>query len=362
MLRIGIIGAGFGRWVHLPAFLALPEVRVMGIAAATPEKTHQIAQEHRLPYTFENWQEVIACPQVDAISLATPPVQNEAIVKAAFAAKKPVLCEKPLAGSVEQALRMYQMALRSGLPHMVDFEFRAIPAWRLTHELLHQQHIGRLRHVAIHWIMEHWADVARSSSWKTDSAQGGGILNSLAVHVFDYVAWFLAPIQAVTAQLTNRISQRPGQSPSNAEDCVHLLLTLTDGTPVSVTISAIARAGRGHHVEFYGENGTLILKNENVQDFAAGFGLWENKGTGWQIRPIPERLQFAGGAAFADGRIPPVLEIARRFVAAVQDASTAFEPSFEQGLNAQLVLEAARQAQQERRWVDVPELKTLMGV
>jgi predicted dehydrogenase len=343
--------------VHLPAFLALPNVRVVGIASAHQEKAQTVAEAYRLPHKFASWQELVNYEEIEAVSVATPPHANEAIVSAALNAGKAVLCEKPLANTTPEAERMWRLAQRLEQVNMVDFEFRELPAWKFAHDLLFERAIGDIRHVNVEWIMQNWSDASRPTSWKTNAAQGGGILRSMVAHLFDYVEWFLGPISSISAHLTTRISQRPnaqGQAVRvDAEDCCHLLLQLVDGTPVSAVVSAVAVQGKGHRMEFFGAHKTLRLVSDNPRDFGTGFEIWQGSGQSWECTVIPARYKFATEPSFEDGRILAFLSLAKRFVIAVETHDMDCTPNFEHGYRAQRLIECAEQSQRERRWVDI---------
>ncbi len=358
MVGIGVIGRGFGRAVHIPGFLQVQNAAVVGVASAQYERARQVAAEFSLPHCFATWQELIECPDVQAVSIATPPYLHEEIALAALVAGKSVLCEKPMAVNAAQASRMLEAARKAGVVHMVDFEFREIPAWRFFKEVVSSGELGAIRHVSIHWIMQSWADPAREWSWRADRAQGGGTLGALGAHTFDYVEWLLGPIRSLAAHLSARIAERPDPSgalrPVNSEDCCLLLLELHDGTPVSVAISAVASLGKGHCIELYGEHKVLILNSDNLADYGKGFAVWEGKRGLARLRKrrLPKELQAEADSA--DGRIAPFVRLAQRFTDAVEQKKKDACPSFEDGLRTRMLMDWALQANQERTWVNVP--------
>jgi len=240
---------------------------------------------------------------------------------------------------------------------MVDFEFREIPAWCYGKQILEKGEIGPLRHVNVTWILHTWADPSRPWSWKTDRAQGGGLLGAFGVHVFDYLEWFLGPIRSLAAQLNTRVASRPDESGAwrtvDAEDCCHLLLELQHGTPVSVTMSTVAPVGKGHWIEFYGEERALIIGSDNLTDYGKGFRLWDGSPGSKDIREIPIPAEYQLGREFADGRIAPFARLAQRFIDAVAEGEVDVRPSFEDGLRAQVLIDAAVESHRTHRWVDV---------
>lgn len=358
MVGIGVIGTGFGRAVHIPGFLQVQNAAVVGVASAQYERARQVAAEFSLPRCFATWQELIACLDVQAVSIATPPYLQEEIALVALEAGKAVLCEKPMGMNAAQASRMLEAARKAGVVHMVDFEFREIPAWRFFKEIVSSGELGAIRQVNINWMVHSWADPNRPWSWRANREQGGGTLGALGAHTFDYVEWLLGPIRSLTAHLSTRMARRPDQSgalhPVNSEDCCHLLLELHDGTPVSLAISTVASLGKGHRIELYGEHKVLILNSDNLVDYGKGFAVWEGKRGSARLRKRRLLKELQAEADSADGRIAPFVRLAQRFTDAVEQKKMDARPSFEDGLRTRMLMDWALQANQGRTWVNVP--------
>ncbi len=356
MVKIGIIGTGFGRQVHLPACLATPGASVIGVASGQPERARLVSEEFGLPRWFASWQELVESSEIDAVSIATPPALHEPIALAALAAGKAVFCEKPLASTMAEAHRMHEASQAARTPHMVSFEFRELPAWQIVKQLLSDGTVGALRHVQVTWVVQGWADPARPWSWRADGAQGGGALGAWGVHAFDYLEWLFGPIAKLTAQLGTRIPRRPDAAGQlrevTSEDCAHMLLELEDGTPVTLMFSGVAPVGIGHRVEIAGERATLLLASRDLRDYGKGFEVWEGRpeASGLRRVPIPDDPM---SKTFDDGRIAPVQRLMQRFIESIQEGRLDARPSFEDGFRAQQLLEAARQSHQHQQWVNV---------
>ncbi|MBI3463364.1 MAG: Gfo/Idh/MocA family oxidoreductase, partial [Planctomycetes bacterium] len=97
-IRIGIVGAGNNtRLRHIPGFRALEGVEIAGVVNRSPESTRRAADEHGIPRTYRNWQELIADPQIDAVCIGTWPYLHCPITLAALEAGKHVLTEARMA-------------------------------------------------------------------------------------------------------------------------------------------------------------------------------------------------------------------------------------------------------------------------
>lgn len=356
---IGIVGLGFGRYVHLPAFLALPGARLVGVVSATPEIAESVSDHHCLPRRFSNWKDLVACPDIQAVSVATPPALHAEVVLASIRAGKSVLCEKPLAACAREARSMLRVARLSGVVHMVGFEFREIPAWRLAKEILDSGEIGEIRGIGVSWSIHSWSDPTRPWSWRSDRKACGGVLSGWGVHCFDYLEWLAGPVRAMSARLSTQILQRPDSQGKlrrvTAADTASILMELTCGASAQLSVISAAGSGRGHWIEIYGAKRTLVVGSGNLTDYGRGYQvtLSEKESTRPRRVPIPTRMRLSD--KFQDGRIAPFHRLASRFVRAVAQGKAAVEPSFAAGYRAQLLMDLAMRADRERCWVSVPK-------
>jgi predicted dehydrogenase len=357
MVGIGIIGTGFGARVHLPGFLKVRGAEVVGVASRRVDRARECTGKFGIR-CFERWEELVASPDVQAVSIATPPASHAEMVLAVVEAKKAVLCEKPLAVSLEQARHMCARAREAGVVRMVDFEFRELPAFQEARRILQARELGKIRQV--HWklIVGSWADPRREWWWQSDHSQGGGVVASHAVHLFDAIEWLFGKVVKLVALLATaipeRLDARGTLRPVTAEDSATLLLVLEDGTPVTVTLSLCAPRGTGHWIEVQGERRTLLVGTDEVADYGKGFRIFLGELGAREFREIP--LTVLEGQEGEDGRIPLFTQLAQRFIDAVQEGRTDVQPSFAEGLRAQELIEAAYRSHAERRWVELPLL------
>lgn len=356
VVRVGVIGTGFGRAVHIPALRRVSGTEIAGVASADPRRARHVAEECGVRRAFGSWEEMVQSADVDAVTIATPPSSHARIAMAAIAAGKSVFCEKPLASNAGEAASMLASARAAGVVHAVAFEFRGIPAFRLAHDWLARGEAGPLRHVNVRWIVGSWSDPAREWSWRAEAGHGGGALGALGVHVFDYVEWLFGPVRAIVARARTCISNRRdagGQSRAvTAEDCCDLLMELRDGVTVSVQLSMVGAQGRGHWIEVHGSRKALTLGSSNVRDYGKGFEAREGERGKMDDRLLPASADGDGDEE--DGRIAPFAGLAQRFVLAIRNGVPDMRPSFEDGARAQLLLDLAEQANREHRWIDVP--------
>lgn len=338
-VRIGIVGTGFGALVQLPGLLAMDGATVIGIASKDAEKAKTLSAVHNLPRTFATWQELVACDEIDLVSVTTPPFMHEEIVSAAIKAGKHVLCEKPFTMNAAGAKKLLEQAEAAGIVHGIDFEFRDLTVLQaLKQELQHGT--DWIERATLSWRVGTWADATRSWRWQCDHVQGGGVLGALGVHLFDAAQWLLGPLQQKSADVQTKITERPdgngGMRAVTAEDYASVDMTSDDGYPVNVTVTNVEATGNGLSIIIEGKNRSLRLLSAE-QDYGRGLRLESVEGNGKPVILATETEPPAG----TDARIPPFQRFATRLLKAVQEGDTSFRPSFRDGLNAQILRDRA---------------------
>ena len=338
---LGVVGIGFGQQVHVPVFQASDKCEVLGLCASTLDRASRVAQRLGIPRSYGDWRELLGNQDIDAVAIATPPELQPKVALEALALGKAVFCEKPLALTPEAAHQMVQAAAAAGVANMVDFEFPEIASWRRSKSLLDDGAIGSLRHVNVCWQVETYANKMGVTSWKTDPRSGGGTLFSSVSHTFYYLEWFVGPIQRLSAKLF-----RPPADDRPGDTFDALCLELASGVPATLSVCTHAFLGNGHRIEFYGDSGALVLRN-NTSDYVTGFELLH--GTRETQRLLP--LDRTGNRAGQDGRIDAVACIANRFLKWISTGERSV-PSFKNGMRVQHLLEAARQSHEQGSWVE----------
>lgn len=344
MVRIGIVGCNYGRLVQLPAFRFDPRCEIVALAGRDATRTAEFADAAGIPLAFGSWEQLVEHPDVDAVAIAvTPSLQPEIAIRA-LELGKPVFAEKPMAAGLEGAQAMVKAADASLQPTAVDFGFSGILSWRRAKAMLDAGEIGRLRHVSVNWNVENHATRLRLKNWKTNGADGGGALGNFVSHSFHYLEWFCGPI----AGMSTRLSGLPGEPAM--ETNVAVTMAFQSGAAGTLAMSCASYLGSGHRLEFYGEDGTLMLTNDTA-DYMRGFRLSAAR------RPanamIPVDVVDAVDLEFpSDGRIAPVSRLAAGFVEAIETGQPT-AVGFRQGLRVQALLDIARRANDLSIWLDI---------
>ena len=316
---------------------------MVAIAARGLARAEAAAQTLEIPQFVDDWRALLDPDRLDALAVAAPPDAQAEIARGALECGLHVFAEKPLALTLDSARDLAGAAVKSGLAHAIDFNFREIAALRKARDLLQAKAIGPLRHVAVTWQVESFANQARIDNWKTDRSAGGGTLSNFVSHALDYLEWLAGPITGLSA----RLAGMPGDGRRN-DTFVSMAFQFASAAAGSLVMSAAAYRGSGHRIEFYGDDGSLVLENPK-RDYMRGFVL--------RLASRPNDFENIDVGApetdlWADGRVLPSSRIARRFIDWIHGGSPA-QPNFTAGLRVQSLLEDARRSHETGRWVDV---------
>jgi len=343
VIRLGIVGCNYGRTVQLPAFRLDPRCLVVALAGSDPVRTAELARQSGIPEAFGNWTEMIECADVDAVAIATPPSLQAEIAIAALKRGKPVFVEKPMAADLAGAAAMLRQA--HSIPTMMDFNFTEVMAWRKAKALLDGVAIGRLRHVTVNWNVENASTRLRVKNWKTSGDEGGGALGNFGSHSLHYLEWFCGPITGLSA----RLSGLPDEP--SFETNVVLSLAFQSGAAGSFAMSCASYHGSGHRLEFYGEDGTLVLANPTA-DYMRGFIVSHARRPTASLMPVAVEDDPLDRRFPDEGRVAPVSRLASRFLDAIEQRKPV-TPGFAEGYRAQLLLDAVRRSHALGQWIEI---------
>ncbi|RDV03618.1 Gfo/Idh/MocA family protein [Undibacter mobilis] len=345
-IRLGIVGVNYGRTVLMPAFRADARCEVAAFAGSNEARAADHARAANVPKAYGDWRALIADTDIDAVAIATVPSLQTEIALAALSAGKPVFAEKPMASTLDEARAMFEAATASGLPTGIDFNFHQIMAWQRAKAMLDDGAIGKLRHVTVHWHVENYSIQNRMRNWKTLRDDGGGVLGNFISHCFHYLEWFAGPLAGLQA----RVGGLPGNN--ELDTTVAMALQYASGPLASLSMSCASFRGTGHRIEFYGEDGTLVLDNRTA-DYMRGFVLSHAKRPG-DLTPVP--VEDPADAGQSDGRVAPASRLAAKFIDAIAGKpryKPNAAPDFAAGFRVQQLIDAAQRSNRDGRFVDV---------
>jgi predicted dehydrogenase len=343
VIRLGIVGCNYGRTVQLPAFRLDSRCQVVALAGSDTTRTAELARAANVGEAFGDWRKIVEHKGIDAVAIAVPPRLQPEIAIAALQNGKPVFVEKPMAADLNDAAAMLKHT--ASTPTMIDFNFTEILAWKKAKSLLDAGAIGRLRHITVNWNVENASTRLRLKNWKTSTDDGGGALGNLASHSLHYLEWFAGPI----ARLSAHLSGLPDDS--SIETNVTLSLAFKSGAAASFAMSCASYLGSGHRLEFYGDDGTLMLENPTA-DYMRGFTVRHARRPAAALATVPIGDDALDREFPGEGRIAPVSRLASRFIEAIEWRQKV-APNFADGYRVQQLLDATRRSHAEGCWLDI---------
>jgi len=204
-MRFGLVGAGGIGKVRAQALMHAEGCRLSAVTDMDEERAQALATATGAR-AFPSLDAFLASDELDAIIISTPPQFHEDIAIAAMAAGKHVLCEKPLANSVEGARRMVEAARRYGRILTTGFNHRYFEAVQFVKETLDSGAIGELDHIRA--FAGHTGLSEFSAPWMYDKKViGGGALLDNGVHIIDLTRYLLGDVEEVYGVATNRVWQ-----------------------------------------------------------------------------------------------------------------------------------------------------------
>src|SRR4026208_713938 len=231
---IGIIGTGFARTTQIPGFRDCMGAKVVAVASRNRDRAEALAKEFGIEHVADDWQELVRHPDVDLVSIVTPPSTHMEIALAALDERKAVLCEKPMALNATEAGQMVEKAKAAGVLALIDHELRFLNSRRVMRGMLQTGAIGSVRHCNYVFRSDYRGIADRAWDWWSDEAMGGGALGAIGSHVVDSYHWMLSTeVTQVLGMLMTHIKQRPdknngGLRPVTTDDEAKLLFQFND--------------------------------------------------------------------------------------------------------------------------------------
>lgn len=188
VIRVGVIGVGRQGAVHVRNLAeALDEAHLIAIADADPNRLRATAERYAVPHRYDNYHELLARGDLDAVVIATPSATHVPIVEDAARAGKPIFCEKPLALTLADTDRAIAAVEAAGVPLQLGFHYRFFPAYQHARAAIAAGEIGTPR---VFKAVQRDERIPPASF--CDPAMSGGLLVDMGIHEFDAARWLLA--------------------------------------------------------------------------------------------------------------------------------------------------------------------------
>jgi predicted dehydrogenase len=378
-IRTAIIGTGFMGRVHLEALRRLEFVEAVAIAGRNIEAARRLGTGFSIPTITADYHEVLRNAESDAVHICTPNAQHFSMAKDALEAGKHVICEKPLATSVEEGEELVSLAAGRGLRNCVCHNLRYYP---MVQQMRRMREAGDLGEVLVvqGTYSQDWLLYDTDWNWRVDAKAGGPsrCMADIGSHWFDmaeHVTGLRVTSLCADLQTFHPTRKRPKHSVETfankllrAEDYVETVVDTEDFGAVifrmggrargSVTASQVS-AGRKNRfsIEVYGTRSSVAWDQERPDELWVG-----HRDTANQIFVKDPSLLKHEARSYADlpgghseGYDDTFKQVFRRFYASIGESGQAAEyPQFVDGLRQLTILNAALQSNRTRSWIDVP--------
>ena len=336
MLSVAIVGAGGIGSVRAKSILDSQQGRVLWVADVDAGRAGELAALSSATATVK-WREAVSDPKVDAVVVSTPTKFHREIAVEALEAGKHVLCEKPLARSVEEARGMVEAAERAGRVLKTGFNYRQMGHVRKAQDLLRQGAIGppyflrcRYGHGGRPGYEEHWCTDAELS--------GGGVLQEQGIHMVDLVRVFLGEPVKVMAETRRFFWGFP-----EVEDNCFCLFETGSGRIAQIHASWTQWKNL-LEIEIFGRDGYLRLEGRDGH-YGPQRLTWGKRQAN-HGRPAEEVFTFEETESSWDREWC-------EFMRLIFDGEGSRDAA-RQGLETQQLIEAAYRSAREHAWIEIP--------
>ena len=373
-LRIGMIGYGFMGRAHsngynrVKDFFDLEYLPVLqAVAARDPEKAKAFADRWGYKRVETDWRKLVAADDIDAIDICTPNNLHAEIAIEAAKHGKAILCEKPLSMDVAEGEKMCAAVEKAGVPNMVWYNYRRIPAVTFAKNIIDSGKLGRIFHYRANFLQD-WtinADLPQGGAalWRLDAAAAGsGVTGDLLAHCIDTAIWLNGQVSDVTAMTETFVKERKHQLTGKVEkvgidDACSFLCHFKNG---SLGLFESTRYARGHKAlytfEINGENMSLKWDLHDLHRLQVFDYKDEGPMRGWKSIHVTD-----SDHPYMDKWWVPGLAIGyeHSFVHQVADFLEAYakkqtaHPTFRDALETQKVCDAVLASAKSHQWVTV---------
>ena len=373
-LNVGLIGYGFMGRTHSNAFRKVSnffdleyQPVLKAVCARDAAKVQAFAAKWGYESHETDWRKLIARDDIDLIDIACPNDMHKDIAIAAAKAGKMVMCEKPLSMNGADGLKMVQAVERAGVPNMVWYNYRRVPAITLAKQLIDEGRLGRIFHYRAKFLQD-WTiskDLPQGGAglWRLDvKVAGSGVTGDLLAHCIDTALWLNGGIDKVTAMTETFIKERKHNLTGKVEkvgidDACAFMARFKNG---SLATFESTRYARGHKAlytfEINGEHASIAWDLHDLHRLQYFDHRDEGRVRGWRNIHVTDSDHPYMGKWWVPG-----LQIGyeHTFVHQVADfldgvaRKKLASPTFRDALETQYVCDAVLKSARAGRWKNV---------
>jgi predicted dehydrogenase len=369
-LNVAMIGYDFMGRAHSNAWRQVarffPDMTVEPVLKVVVGRTEAKVKEAADRLGFEgwatSWHEVLARKDIDIVDICTPGDSHAPIAIAAAEAGKAILCEKPLANTVEDAERMAAAAKKAGVVNMVCHNYRRCPAVALAKQIIDEGQLGDIHHYRGVYLQDWIVDPTFPRVWRLEKARAGsGSLGDILSHTMDLSRYLVGEPTEVSGMLRTFITERPlPEDPSrrgkvDVDDSAQALVKFANGAVGYYEGSRFAPGRKNYNrFEINGSKGSLVWDLERMNELE----LYTEAGplSGFRVISVTDGKHPYMSAWWPPGHI---IGYEHSFTHTVHDllqgivAAKSPRPDFEDGVRNQRVLDAIEKSATTGQWTKV---------
>ncbi len=373
-LNIGMVGYGFMGRTHSNAFsqvnhfFDVPYQPVLkAVCARNAERAEAFAARWGYESVETDWRRLVESPHIDLIDIASPNDTHAEIAIAAAKAGKMVMCEKPLGRNAAEGEAMVKAVEAAGVPNMVWYNYRRVPAVTMARELIDEGRLGKIFHYRAKFLQD-WtisSDLPQGGEglWRLDvSVAGSGVTGDLLAHCIDTALWLNGGIDEVSAMTETFIKQRKHNltgkvEPVGIDDASAFLARFQNG---SLATFEATRYARGHKalytLEINGEHGSIAWDLHDLHRLQFFDHRDAGRERGWRSIHVTD-----GDHPYMKHWWVPGLQIGyeHTFIHQAADfliaaaAGQSASPTFRDALQTDYVTDAVLESAASKQWVQV---------
>ena len=372
-LNIGLIGYLFmgkahsNGWRQAPSFFDMKhDVRLHTICGRNGPAVEKARKQYGWNYAETDWRNVVSNPDIDIIDINTPNDSHAEIAIAAAKEGKHILCEKPLAMDVKQCRQMLQAVKKAKVTHMICHNYRRIPAIAQAKKMIQEGALGQIRHYHARYAQSWLVDPKAPRLWRMQKQYAGsGAHGDINAHIIDLARYLVGELDEVCGQMHTFIKQRP--LPDNpkkmgrvsVDDAAQCIGRFKNGALANLEATRFATGRKNRiNIEINGSDGSLEfnLEDLNLLKYFDNTAPLDRQGFSDIIVTQQNGVHPYVGQWWPPGHI---IGYEHTFVHTIADFVNAVgggksvQPTFEDGLRNQQVLESVEKSAATRRWVKV---------
>jgi predicted dehydrogenase len=274
MVRVGLLGGGFIGQMHALAFTMAKmstwqpsiDVELKVVADKNPNLRREVGARYGFERSADGWEEAATADDIDLFVNAGPNDLHAAPSIAAAEAGKAVFCEKPLAGSADEAYRLWKAVEKTGAVNLCAFMYRSLPALNLAREMIRAGELGEIRHFRSRFLLN-MLD-GGPLSWRFDKRSAGlGAIGDLGSHHVDQARFLVGEIASVAAMTGTWSRDSAGLITEVNDDAFVCAARFENGATASFEASRVASGHNlGGYIEVDGTKGSVSFHMERLNE------------------------------------------------------------------------------------------------